>query len=87
MPSQYYIEHPGEGYTVVDSQEGFIERLRGDISSNRYYPPRVEEKDIVVHRLLSMFHPRPFLLTRFGPRGSLACVRAYNDEYIDIVFR
>lgn len=87
MPSPFHIEHPGELYALVGGQDSFMERLRGDLSSNRYYPPRVEEKDIILHRLLSMFHPRPFLLMRFGPRGSLACVRAYNDEYLDIAFR
>lgn len=87
FPSLYYIEHPGEVYTVVDQEARFVDRLRGDLTSNRYYPPRVEDKNIIIHRLLSMFHPRPFLMMRFGPRGTLACVRAYSEAYIDIVFR
>lgn len=57
------------------------------VSSNRYYPPQLEESLVVIHRLLSMFHPRPFLRNRFPVQGATACVRAYNDEYIDIVFR
>lgn len=86
-PSEYYTEHPGEVYTVIDAEPHFYDRIRGDVGSNRYFPPRLEDKNIVVHRLLSMFHPRPFLMMRFGPQGSLACVRAYNKHYIDIVFR
>ena len=74
-------------YTVIDAEPHFYDRLRGEVGSNRYFPPRVEDKNIVIQRLLSMFHPRPFLMMRFGPQGSLACVRAYNEEYIDIVFR
>ena len=55
--------------------------------NNRYYPPKLEDDHAVFYTLLSMFHPRPFLLTRFGPHGAVACVRAYNDQYLDIVFR
>lgn len=56
-------------------------------SSNRYYPPKVKDSLVGIHRLLTMFHPRPFLQTRFAPQGSVACIRAVNDQYIDIVFR
>ena len=87
MPSRYYVDHLGDVYTVVDKLDGFFERLRGDLSSNRYYPPRIQEDYVIVHRLLSMFHPRPFISMRFEPRGSLACVRAYNKEYVDIYYR
>lgn len=55
--------------------------------NNRYHPPKVDADQAIFYTLLSMFHPRPFLLTRFGPHGAVACVRAYNDQYLDIVFR
>lgn len=55
--------------------------------NNQYHPPKVDDDDAIFYTLLSMFHPRPFLLTRFGPHGAVACVRAYNDQYFDIVFR
>lgn len=34
-----------------------------------------------------MFHPRPFIKSRFAPQGTVACIRASNDFYYDIVFR
>ena len=82
------MDHPGEVYTVVDQEMGFFDRLHGgDLSSNRYVPPRIEGSTVIVHRLLAMFHPRPFIMMRFEPRGSMACVRAYNNEYVDIYYR
>lgn len=55
--------------------------------SNRYYPPRVKDRGLFVHRLLSMFHPRPFLIMRSDPQGIVGCVRAYNEKFIEIFFR
>ena len=53
-----------------------------------YFPPvLVREREIFVHRLLSMFHERPFVMSRFGPQGAVGCVRAINLEYIEVVFR
>lgn len=57
------------------------------LTSNRYYPTPVKGRLSILYKLLSMFHPRPFLLTRFGPQGTVACVRAENQDYWDIVFR
>lgn len=42
---------------------------------------------VLIHSLLSMFHPRPFIKSRFAPQGTVACIRASNDFYYDIVFR
>lgn len=42
---------------------------------------------VLIHSLLSMFHPRPFIKSRFAPQGAVACIRASNDFYYDIVFR
>ena len=54
----------------------------------RHLPPKLfADGEILIHRLLSMFHPRPFVMSRFAPQGSVACVRAFNADYLDIVFR
>lgn len=42
---------------------------------------------VLIHTLLSMFHSRPFIKSRFAPQGVVACVRATSDFYYDIVFR
>ena len=58
------------------------------LSTNRYLPLKLlKDADIQVHRLLAMFHPNPFVHSRFNPQGAVACVRAYSDEYVDIQFR
>lgn len=57
------------------------------LTSDRYYPPLIKGRLAIIYRLLAMFHPRPFLLTRFGPQGTVACIRAENKDYLDIVFR
>ena len=57
------------------------------LTSNRHYPTPVKGRLAILYKLLSMFHPRPFLLTRFGPQGTVACVRAESKDYLDIVFR
>ncbi|OXB74228.1 UNVERIFIED_CONTAM: hypothetical protein H355_011680, partial [Colinus virginianus] len=42
---------------------------------------------IIIHKLLSMFHPRPFVKTRFAPQGSVACIQAISTYYYTIAFR
>uniref|UniRef100_A0A8C5QVC9 EF-hand domain-containing protein n=1 Tax=Leptobrachium leishanense TaxID=445787 RepID=A0A8C5QVC9_9ANUR len=59
----------------------------GYLPNNRVYPPAPKGKEVIIHKLLSMFHPRPFIKTRFAPQGSVACIRAVSDFYYDIVFR
>lgn len=34
-----------------------------------------------------MFHPRPFVKTRFAPQGAVACLTAVSDFYYTVVFR
>lgn len=53
----------------------------------RYYPPDVLSENIIFHRLLSMFHQRPFIFTRFPPQGTVAVVRARHGSLLDIYFR
>lgn len=42
---------------------------------------------VIIHRLLSMFHPRPFVKTRFAPQGTVACLTAISDSYYTVMFR
>ena len=67
---------------IYGSQRGL------SLSSNRYMPPPLSsDVEIMIHRLLSLFHPLPFVHSRFAPQGSTATVRSFNDEFVDIVFR
>jgi len=43
--------------------------------------------EMVLFKIMAMFHPRPFLMTRFSPQGAIAVIRARNKAYFDIVFR
>ena len=80
----------GEVYHLVKETQGFLSNLpmmSADLSSNRYFPPFVKDEHTILFRLLQMFHPRPFIYSRFRPRGSVAMVRAKSDKYMEIVFR
>ncbi|KAL4237356.1 selenoprotein N [Mactra antiquata] len=88
LPS--YIHGPlGEVYALLsDNDRLFLSSMRDiDLSSNRYFPPDVKDEHVIFHNLLMLFHPRPFLITRFGPQGGVACIRARNEYLIDVVFR
>ncbi len=54
---------------------------------NYYYPPSPQGNEVFLQTMLSMFHPNAFINNRFGPRGTLAVVRAENDKYYDIIIR
>jgi len=41
----------------------------------------------VIYKLLQMFHPQPFVYTRFSPGGGAAVVTAVNENYVTIHFR
>ncbi|CAF2029707.1 unnamed protein product [Rotaria magnacalcarata] len=74
----------GKPYWIIEGNERqFMEHL----SANRYYPPDVLHDHIIFHRLLSMFHPRPFIFSRFPPQGTAAVVRARHGSLLDIYFR
>lgn len=82
------LEKVGEVYDIYKMDEGIFAMFDVQMkSSNRYNPPKVEDRVVLIHRLLTMFHPRPFLRTRFAPQGAKATIRAFNDKYVDIVFR
>lgn len=85
---QALLSQVGEVYDIYTMDEGIFAKFDMQMkSSNRYNPPKVEDRLVLIHRLLAMFHPRPFLRTRFAPQGAKATVRAFNDKYVDIVFR
>lgn len=74
----------GQPWFIVESR---IDKMGPGLTSDRYYPPLIKGRLAIIYRLLAMFHPRPFLLTRFGPQGTVACIRAENKDYLDIIFR
>ncbi len=75
----------GKVWDIIPRLTG--KNARGQLSNNRYYPPEPDAKEKILFRILQMVHPRPFLLSRFGPHGTSAVVRAKNSKYLDIVFR
>uniref|UniRef100_A0A1B8YA36 EF-hand domain-containing protein n=1 Tax=Xenopus tropicalis TaxID=8364 RepID=A0A1B8YA36_XENTR len=74
----------GNPWWIIPSE---LSIFTGYLPNNRIYPPPPKGKEVIIHKLLSMFHPRPFIKTRFAPQGSVACIRAISDFYYDIVFR
>ncbi|PWA22581.1 hypothetical protein CCH79_00015134, partial [Gambusia affinis] len=75
---------PGDAWWVIPSE---LNIFTGYLPNNRYHPPTPKGKEVLIHSLLSMFHPRPFIKSRFAPQGTVACIRASSDFYYDIVFR
>lgn len=84
LPYIFLTPTLGRPWYIVESR---IDKGGPGLTSDRYYPPVVKGKLAIIYRLLAMFHPRPFLLTRFGPQGTVACIRAENKDYLDIAFR
>ncbi|KAJ0008985.1 hypothetical protein NQD34_016400 [Periophthalmus magnuspinnatus] len=74
----------GATWWVIASE---LNIFTGYLPNNRYHPPTPKGKEVLIHSLLSMFHPRPFIKSRFAPQGTVACIRASNDFYFDIYFR
>ncbi|XDV43205.1 hypothetical protein PO909_011723 [Leuciscus waleckii] len=74
----------GDTWWIVPSE---LNIFTGYLPNNRYHPPTPRGKEVLIHSLLSMFHPRPFVKSRFAPQGAVACIRAASDFYYDIVFR
>ncbi|KAL4624193.1 selenoprotein N-like [Arapaima gigas] len=74
----------GDTWWIVPSE---LNIFTGYLPNNRYQPPTPRGKEVILHSLLSMFHPRPFVKTRFAPQGAVGCIRAASDYYFDITFR
>lgn len=85
LPEDIYLLHSvGEVYDIIAP----MQQPAVPMSSNRYHPPLLgKPSEQLLHRLLAMFHSRPFIYSRFTPSGSVAIVRAQNDRYVDVVFR
>uniref|UniRef100_F6U275 Selenoprotein N n=1 Tax=Monodelphis domestica TaxID=13616 RepID=F6U275_MONDO len=64
-----------------------FKKLREQLPSNRFYPPMSKKKEDLIYKLLSMFHPRLFVKTRFGPQGAVACLMATSESYYTVAFR
>ncbi|KAG5265860.1 hypothetical protein AALO_G00247150 [Alosa alosa] len=77
-------EAVGDTWWIIPSD---LNIFTGYLPNNRYMPPPPRGKEVFIHSLLSMFHPRPFVKSRFAPQGVVACVRAVSDFYYDITFR
>ncbi|KAF8795971.1 Selenoprotein N like protein [Argiope bruennichi] len=75
---------PGFTWWIVEPK---IKKNSPPLSNQRYYPPKVPQNILILHALLSLFHPHPFLWTRFQPQGTTAVIRAVEDNFYDIVFR
>uniref|UniRef100_A0A8C0V3E0 Selenoprotein N n=1 Tax=Cyanistes caeruleus TaxID=156563 RepID=A0A8C0V3E0_CYACU len=74
----------GDPWWIIPSE---LNIFTGYLSNNRFYPPPPKGKEVLIHRLLSMFHPRPFVKTRFAPQGAVACIQASSSFYYTIAFR
>lgn len=74
----------GDTWWIVPSD---LNIFTGYLPNNRYTPPPPSGKEVFIHTLLSMFHPRPFVKSRFAPQGVVACIRAVSDFYYDVTFR
>ena len=70
----------GKPYYIIEDRNEFT-------PMNRYHPPSPSAGTSLLHSILAQFHPNIFLLTRFGPKGTIASVRAKAENVIDIIFR
>lgn len=68
-------------------KEVFVKSTHGSMTGVCLLTGVAAPLQVLIHSLLSMFHPRPFVKSRFAPQGTVACIRASNDFYYDIVFR
>lgn len=59
----------------------------GDQDPTSRHGSPLPSPQVIIHRLLSMFHPRPFVKTRFAPQGAVACLTAISDFYYTVMFR
>uniref|UniRef100_A0A2K5F960 EF-hand domain-containing protein n=1 Tax=Aotus nancymaae TaxID=37293 RepID=A0A2K5F960_AOTNA len=74
----------GKPWWIIPSE---LSVFTGYLSNNRFYPPPPKGKEVIIHRLLSIFHPRPFVKTGFAPQGAVASLTAISDFYYTVTFR
>ncbi|XP_062615811.1 selenoprotein N-like [Saccostrea cucullata] len=72
---------------VVGEVWKLYEGQKGELSHNRHDPPLYSGIQGVLFDLLQNFHDKPFLQTRFEPRGGYSALRAINGDIADIYFR
>lgn len=70
----------GKPYYIIEDRNEFT-------PMNRYHPPNPSDDNSLLHSILAQFHPNVFLLSRFGPKGTVCSVRARTKNLLDIVFR
>lgn len=70
----------GEPYYIIASQDTIA-------SMNRYHPSQPSKDRALIHAMLSQFHQNIFVISRFGPIGSVGVIRAMTDETVEVIFR
>lgn len=80
--------------SVVSKDPAFVWRILPDdtsqevLYSSKYVaPPPSGPVEELLHGLLSLFHPQPFLYSRYGPRGAAGIIRAKSFDCVDILLR
>lgn len=81
------IPEPGFVYRIVSPPGNVYNAIPAGGRSTRHFPPQPSGKGQSIHSLLSMFHPRPFVMMRFPPQGAMGCIRAVSKTHVHIVFR
>lgn len=85
MPNEISSIKIGETWNIIPVVTNHYDE---HLSNNRYHPPELKSnKEVLVFKLLQMFHKNVFLYPRFPPTGATMYLRAYNDIYLDILFR
>ncbi|RUS70570.1 hypothetical protein EGW08_021669, partial [Elysia chlorotica] len=81
------IPKPGTVYSIVSAPADVYNVIPAVGRSTRHFPPQPSGKGQSIHSLLSMFHPRPFIIMRFPPQGAVGCVRAVSKTHVHVIFR
>jgi hypothetical protein len=68
-PNNTYIDKLCDVYEIYNINSTSLPDIPSHTSSNKYQPPMIEDELVIIHHLLTMFHPRPFLRSRFPPQG------------------
>lgn len=72
----------GTPYFIIDQHVH-----ENEVHMNRYHPSHPPPNHALLHSILAQLHPNVFLVTRFGPRGTVAVVRAQSADMLDIAIR
>ncbi len=76
----------GDVWDVVPIKTDLVDEF---VPNSRYEPLELalSESEKVIFKILQMFHSNAFIYTRFAPQGAAMYLRAFNDDYLDILFR